>query len=110
MSQHQAVLKHGALSPSGPFTVASFTLSFPTQLACDKRMSDKEDDLMTARQELKVVEAKNLEEMAKLNEEKMRAEDKLNQFKKDRDDIVDQLGALIKKKDQKIKELEERVK
>ena len=73
-------------------------------------MSDKEDDLMTARQELKVVEAKNLEEMAKLNEEKMRAEDKLNQFKKDRDDIVDQLGALIKKKDQKIKELEERVK
>ena len=73
-------------------------------------MSDKEDDLVSARQELKVMEAKNLEEMAKLNEEKMRAEDKLNQFKKDRDDIVDQLGALIKKRDNKIKELEERLK
>ena len=44
-------------------------------------MSDKEDDLVSVRQDLKVLETKHLEEMAKANEEKMRAEDKLNQFK-----------------------------
>ena len=73
-------------------------------------MSDKEDDLVSVRQELKVIEAKHLEETAKANEEKMRAEDKLNQFKKDRDEIVDQLGVLIEKKETKIKELEEKLK
>ena len=73
-------------------------------------MSDKEDDLISARQELKVIESKNVEEIARMKEEKMRAEDKLNQFKKDRDEIVDELGVLIKKRDKKIKELEERLK
>ena len=72
-------------------------------------MSDKEDDLVSARQELKVVESRKAEEVAKLNEDRMRAEDKLNQFKKDRDSIVDQLGTLIKKRDSKIKELEDKL-
>ena len=89
---------------------SQFTLIFFYKLACDKRMSDKEDDLVSVRQDFKVLETKHLEEMAKANEEKMRAEDKLNQFKKDRDLIVDQLGVLIKKKETKIKELEEKLK
>ena len=86
--------------------------SFPNffQSACDKRMSDKEDDLVSARQELRIAETKNMEEIARLKEDKLKSEDKLFQFKKDRDEIVDELGVLIKKRDTKIKELEEKLK
>ena len=45
-----------------------------------------------------------------MSEEKMRAEDKLNWCKKDREEIVEQLGGLIKKKDTKIKDLKEKLK